>query len=116
MNLAEETVEVLLIIGVTVPLFLLWIVTFVDIARRKDLSLPRKAMWTAVTFFGVYVGIAVYAATRPVPEVLGKGLRSSVPETSATVSTLEKLRTEHAGGSINDADYLAKKRDLLGLT
>jgi hypothetical protein len=116
MRLAEDTARVLLVIGIMVPLFLLWIVTFVDIARRKDLSLPRKAMWTAVTFFGVYIGIAVYAAMRPVPEVLGKGIRQTVPETSATVSTLETLRAEHAGGSIGDADYLAKKRDLLGLT
>lgn len=116
MNVAEETTRVLLVIGITVPLFLLWMVTFVDIARRRDLSLLRKMMWTAVTFFGVYIGIAVYAAMRPVPEVFGKGLRQTIPETSATVSTLETLRADHAGGSIDDADYLAKKRNLLGLT
>lgn len=116
MTIAEETTRLLLFIGITVPLVLLWIVTFVDIARRRDLSILRKAMWAAVTFFGLYVGIAVYAAMRPMPEAFGKGLTGTVPEISATVTTLEMLRAEHADGSINDADYLVKKRDLLGLT
>ena len=116
MSIAEETARTLVVIGVTVPLFLLWIVTFVDIARRKDLPILKKALWTAITFFGAFIGIAVYFAMRPVPEVLGKGLRRTTPETSAVVSDLETLRADHANGSINDAEYLAKKRDLLGLT
>ncbi len=116
MNIAEDTARVLVVIGIAIPLLLLWIVTFVDIARRKNLPITRKALWTAVTFFGAHIGIAVYYGMRPVPEVLGKGLRPTTPETSATVSRLETLRADHTAGSINDADYLAKKRDLLGLT
>ena len=116
MKIAEETASLLILIGITVPLLLLWIVTFVDIARRHDLSVVRKAMWAAVTFFGAFVGIAVYFAMRPVPEVLGKSLANTIPETSATVSKLESLRADHATGSLNDTNYLAKKRDLLGLT
>lgn len=116
MNLAEETARLLIVIGIAVPLFLMWIVTFVDIARRRDLSVVKKAMWAAIIFFGLFIGIAVYAAMRPVPEVVGKGLQQTVPETSEKVSTLEALSSGHSDGSINDADYLARKRDLLGLT
>lgn len=116
MKIATETVQILVLIGIVVPLFLLWIVTFVDIARRRDLAIPMKGFWAVVTFFGVFLGIAVYYAMRPVAEVFGKGLQHTVPETSETVSRLEELRAAHTSGSINDSDYLAKKRDLLGST
>ncbi len=116
MNIADETARTLVLIGVTIPLFLLWIVALVDIARRSDLGIGKRLMWAAVILFGLYIGIAVYFLMRPVAEVNGKGPNPTTPETSAIVNNIEALRSSHAEGSINDTDYLARKRDLLGLT
>ncbi len=115
MTIGEGTINTLVAIGITVPLFLLWIVAYVDLARRRDLAITKKALWAAAMFFGVYIGIAAYAVMRPVPEVIGKGLNPTTPETSAIVSNLETLRENHSEGSMTDADYLTKKRELLGL-
>ena len=115
MNIAEDTSRQLVAIGFTVSLLLLWIVAYVDLARRKDLAVVKKLLWVAAMLFGAYIGIAVYFVMRPVPEVIGKGLNSTAPESSALVGNLESLRSSHTEGSLSDADYLAKKRDLLGL-
>lgn len=115
MTIAEGTARILVIIGLTVPLFLMWIVAYVDLARRRDLSVIKKALWATAMFFGAYIGIAAYAIMRPVPVVVGKGLNPTTPETSAIVDELESLRTSHSEGSLTEADYLARKRDLLGL-
>ena len=115
MTIAQETARSLVVVGITVSLLLLWIVAYVDLARRKDLSVVKKLLWAAAMFFGVYIGIAAYFVMRPVPEVIGKGLSSDTPESSALIGGLELLRTSHAEGSLSDADYLAKKRNLLGL-
>jgi hypothetical protein len=115
MTIAEETSRLLIVVGLTASLVLLWIVAYVDLARRRDLSVIKKALWAAAMFFGAYIGIAAYFIMRPVAEVIGKGLNPTTPESSALVSDLESLRSTHAEGSLTDADYLAKKRDLLGL-
>lgn len=116
MKLAEETVLALIAIGISIPLLLLWIVTLVDIARRRDLSITKKIGWGLVVILGLYIGIAVYFIMRPVKEVDGKGLDHTVPETSAVVNNLESLHLSHSAGSVSDDDYIARKRDLLGLT
>lgn len=115
MNIAEGTARSLVVIGITASLLLLWIVAYVDLARRKDLSVVKKLLWAAAMFFGVYIGIAAYFVMRPVPEVIGKGPSSETPARSALVADLESLHASHAEGSLSDADYLAKKRNLLGL-
>lgn len=115
MNIAEGTARSLVVIGIAVSLLLLWIVAYVDLARRKDLSVVKKLLWAAAMFFGVYIGIAAYFVMRPMPEVIGKGLSSETPESSVLVGDLESLHASHAEGSLSDADYLAKKRNLLGL-
>lgn len=115
MTIAQETARSLVVIGVTASLLLLWIVAYVDLARRKDLSVVKKLLWAAAMFFGVYVGIAAYFVMRPIPEVIGKGDSSDTSESSVLVGDLESLRSSHAEGSVSDVDYLAKKRNLLGL-
>ena len=115
MTIAQETARSLVVIGITASLLLLWIVAYVDLARRKDLSVVKKLLWAAAMFFGVYVGIAAYFVMRPIPEVIGKGNSSDTSESSVVVGDLESLRSSHAEGSLSEADYLAKKRNLLGL-
>ena len=116
MTMAEDTIRVLMGIGIAASLILLWLVAFVDLARRKDFSVARKALWALIMFFTAYIGIAAYFILRPVPEVFGKGANATTPESSAIVDGLESLHQSHAEGSISDADYLARKRALMGLT
>jgi uncharacterized membrane protein len=113
--MAEETIQVLIGIGIAASLILIWIVAYVDLARRNDLSVVKKVAWALIMFFGAYFGIAVYFIFRPVPEVMGKGLRHTTPESSEIVNELEVLHEDHADGSISDADYLEQKRSMLGL-
>jgi uncharacterized membrane protein len=114
--MAEESIRVLMTIGIAASLFLIWIVAYVDLARRNDLSILKKVAWALIMFFGAYIGIAAYFILRPVPEVMGKGLHHTTPESSEVVNALETLHEDHADGSISDADYLTQKRSLLGLT
>ena len=113
--MAEETIRVLMTVGIAASLVLIWIVAYVDLARRKDLSIMKKVVWAVIMFFGAYIGIAAYFILRPVPEVMGKGLHHTTPESSEIVNALERLHEDHADGSISDADYLEQKRSLLGL-
>lgn len=114
--MAEETLQALLSIGIVASLALLWIVTYVDLARRKNLSVVRKVLWGLVIFFGAYVGIAAYFIMRPVPEVPGKRPDATTPASSKIVEEIESLHSSYDEASITDADYLAQKRNLLGLT
>jgi hypothetical protein len=114
--MAEETFRLLLAIGIAASHVLLWIVAYVDLARRKDLSVIKKVLWGLAILFGTYIGIAVYFIMRPVPEVPGKSADGTTAASSAVVEDLESLHSSYGEGSITDADYLAKKRTLLGLT
>ena len=114
--MAEETLQILLSIGIAASLVLLWIVAYVDLARRKDLSVVKKVLWGLAILFGAYIGIAAYFIMRPVPEVPGKRADATTPASSAVVEDLESLHSSYAEGSITDADYLARKRILLGVT
>jgi hypothetical protein len=113
--MAEETIRTLMGIGIAASLILIWIVAYVDLARRNDLSILKKIAWALIMFFGAYIGIAIYFVLRPVSEVMGKGLHHTTPESSETVNDIEALRDDHANGSLSDADYLERKRSLLGL-
>lgn len=106
----------LLIIGLFVPLLALWIVAYVDLARRSTLSVARKGLWAVAMFFGAYFGIAAYFLMRPVAPPVGKEPSATSPRSSAIVTDLETLRQDHTNGVLTDDDYLARKRDLLGLT
>jgi Phospholipase_D-nuclease N-terminal len=115
-RVGDETLRWLIVVGLVVPLFMLWIVAYVDVARRKDLKVTRKFLWAAAIFFGAYIGIAAYFLMRPIAPVIGKGLEATTPRSSQLVADLESLRQNHANGAVTDDDYLARKRDLLGLT
>jgi len=116
MKPADGTLAWLLVIGLGVPLVMLWLVAYVDVARRKDLRVGRKVLWAGAIFFGAYVGIAAYFVMRPLPPVMGKDRRATTPRSSQLVADLESLRQSHDEGAVTADDYLARKRDLLGLT
>ncbi len=115
MRMADGTLPWLLVIGLGVPLLTLWIVAYVDVARRTDLTLTRKALWAATIFFLAYIGIAAYFMMRPVAPVVGKNREATTPRSSRLVADLESLKASHAEGTVTAEDYLARKRHLLGL-
>ncbi|MEN8040944.1 MAG: PLDc N-terminal domain-containing protein [Actinomycetota bacterium] len=115
MTIVDDTLERLILVGLVVPLFLLWIVAYVDLARRDDFSLKKKAGWGAAMFFGAYVGIAAYFILRPVRPPAGKDSGATASRSSQVVNDLEALHKARADGDITEDNYLATKRQLLGL-
>ncbi|MEE8486415.1 MAG: PLDc N-terminal domain-containing protein [Acidimicrobiia bacterium] len=116
MGTLDDAMRALLAIGLVVPLAFLWIVAFVDVARRKDLPVLQKALWAGVMFFGAYIGIAVYFAMRPIPLPPGKDANATTPPSSAIVTELEALQSRYATGELSNDNYLSRKRSLFGLT
>lgn len=116
MDLLDSALRPVLLIGLIIPLFIFWILAFVDLARRKDLAASKKAVWAAAMFFGGYIGIAFYFALRPIPPPAGKDVNATVPRSSAIVSELETLQASHDEGEFSDDNYLTRKRGLFGPT
>lgn len=116
MTLGDGALDRLIIVGLVVPLFSMWLVAYVDIARRRDLQPIRKALWAGVIFFAPYVGIVAYMAVRPVTSAFGAGGHQTTPRSSVLVADIESLRQDHHDGVITDEHYLSRKRQLLGLT
>lgn len=116
MTLTDTALDRLIIVGLVVPLFSMWLVAYVDIARRRDLELMRKALWAVVIFFAPYLGIVAYMAVRPVSSAFGAGGRRTTPRSSMLVADIESLRQDHLDGVITDDHYLLRKRQILGLT
>ena len=116
LNDLETTADVLLLIAVTVPLFLLWIAVIVDLLRRKDLSIGRRVMWLAIVIIGVHIGVLLYFIFRPIPPPSGKREHDKDERASAVVTRIEALHVQHDNGDISDNAYLDAKRELLGLS
>ncbi len=112
----DATVAILLRIAVFVPLALLWLAVIVDLFRREDLPKTRKVLWGVLVFLAVHVGVLLYFVLRPVPEPPGKGLAVTADRSSWIVTRLEALRSEYRAGNIADDEYLASKRELLGVS
>jgi hypothetical protein len=111
----EITAEILLVIAIVVPLFLLWIAAFIDLVRRKDLGIGKKLMWGVIVVFSAHVGVLLYFIFRPIPPPSGKRLLDRNDRASGIVTAIERLHTEHDAGDLSDSAYLTAKRNLLGL-
>jgi RsiW-degrading membrane proteinase PrsW (M82 family) len=112
----QATAGVLLTIAIVVPLALLWFAVIIDLFKRDDLSVFRKALWATLVILAVHVGVLLYFVFRPVPEPPGKDLAVTADRSSMIVTSLERLRTEHRAGGIDDTEYLETKRELLGVS
>lgn len=115
MTLFDESVSAVVGIAIVIPLLLLWVASFVDLFRRKDISVVRKALWATLILLTAYVGIAIYFVARPARAPEGKRYGTTAPRTRGIVDGIEGLREQHAEGSIDDEMYLTEKRLLLGL-
>jgi hypothetical protein len=111
----EITAEILVVIAIVVPLFLLWVAAFIDLFRRKDLGIGKKLMWGTIVVFSAHVGLLLYFVFRPVPPPSGKRLQDKHDRAFGIVTEIERLHEEHDTGDISDASYLTAKRTLLGL-
>jgi len=116
LNDLETAADVLLLIAITVPLFLLWVAVIVDLLRRKDLRIGRRLMWLAIVVFGAHIGVLLYFIFRPIPPPSGKREHDKDERASAIVTEIEVLHSQHDDGDISDATYLDAKRGLLGLS
>jgi len=112
----EATADTLLWIAITVPLALLWVAVLVDLLRRKDLSVFRKAVWAAIVVFTIHIGVLLYFVLRPIPQPAGKRDSDEADRSSKIVTSIERLHKNHDAGEIGDDDYLEAKRELLGLS
>jgi hypothetical protein len=55
----------LLAVLIAIPLFLIWVLTLVDLVRRHDLNGSRKVLWALVVLLVPVVGVIVYFIARP---------------------------------------------------
>ena len=111
----ELTAGAFILIAIAVPLILLWAAVFIDLFRRKDLSVIKKALWATLVIFSVHIGVVLYFIFRPVRPPEGKRLRHREDRSSAIVTEIEQLHKSHDDRAISDDDYLNAKRELLGL-
>lgn len=112
----EPTATTLITITIAVPLALLWFAVIVDLFRRDDLSVFRKALWATLVILTVHIGVLLYFVFRPLPPPPGKDLAVSAERSSTIVTDLERLRNQHRAGNISDDEYLSTKRELLGVS
>ena len=55
----------LLPVLIAIPLFLIWVLTLVDLARRHDLNGGRQVLWALVVLLVPVLGVIVYFVARP---------------------------------------------------
>ena len=115
MQTIDDAFPVLLWVGFTAPLVALWVAGFWDLAHRSDLSVLRKAVWAALFVLTLYIGLALYFATRPVKPPSGKGTSQTVPRASGIVAELESLSDARNANEMSDDTFVERKRELLGL-
>lgn len=115
MPLIPDAFEWLIVIGIAMPLLLLWVVALFDISRRSDLSTARKVLWSVIVVIGIFIGTAIYFLARPVALPRGKDISNTVQRSSGIVNDLEDLRDRHSAGEMHKESYLDQKRRLLGV-
>ena len=98
------------VIFIVIPLFLIWLFSFIDVWSREDLRGLSKAVWTLGIFFFPFVGTFTYLIVRPkggmaTPVYFDPGTKT--PGTA--VDQLATLARLHDHGKLTDAEYAAAK-------
>ncbi len=73
---------------IAIPLLIIWVLTLVDIIRRRDLGTGRKVLWALAVLVVPIVGVIVYFVVRP-PQTGDKYLP---PEAGEGDASLEPMR------------------------
>jgi hypothetical protein len=71
----------LLAVLIAIPLLLIWVLTLVDLVRRRDLPTSRKVLWALVVLLVPVLGVIAYFIARP-------------PQPTDRVATLDRLGDE----------------------
>ena len=101
---------------VLIPLAILWMMALFHIlARRRDLSTPRKIIWSGLVVLVPYLGVLMYGALRPPRPPTPSGGEDPTAS-GAAIEQLAKLVDAHGDGSINDEEFSEAKAAVFGLT
>jgi hypothetical protein len=111
----SETETIVAVGIVLLPLTAIWLLALFNIvARRGDLSIGWKGIWSAVVILIPYLGVLIYAIVRPPAQM--KGLGNSDPTvTGQAIDQIHRLTTEHDSGAITDGDFASRKALIFGI-
>ena len=107
--------DLALVVLVIAPLFVLWIVAlFHIVARRPDLSVGRKGIWSAIVLLLGYAGLLLYVMFRPPRPVARSGAEDATAGRTA-LRRVSRLIAAHNAGSISDEEFAREKAAVFGL-
>ena len=107
--------DLALVVLVIAPLFFLWIVAlFHIVARRPDLSIGGKGIWSAIVLLLGYAGLLLYVMFRPPRPVTRTGVEDG-PVGRNALRRLSQLIADHDAGSIGDEEFARDKAAVFGL-
>ncbi len=109
---AESIVAVSIVL---IPLGVIWLLALYHIiAKRSDLTIGWKAIWSAAVVLIPYVGVLIYAFLRPPAPV--KGSRHNDPTaTRRAIDEIHRLVADHDSDSITDDQFASKKAAIFGM-
>jgi hypothetical protein len=108
--------RVVFIAVVVIPLAVLWVVALFHIlARRPDLSVEWKAIWSAAVILVPFVGLLLYAVLRP-PRTPKRSGGEDPSAVSRAVQRIRELSAAHEEGEVDDESFAAQKAIIFGLT
>lgn len=108
--------RVVFIAFVLIPLAVLWVVALFHIlARRPDLSLAWKGIWSATVILVPYVGLLLYAMLRP-PRTPKRSGGEDPSAGSRALQRIRELSAAHEDGEVDDKTFAAQKAMIFGLT
>lgn len=96
-----------LLVVMTVPLAVLWVLAVVDVAvRRRDLSLPVRVAWIVAFVLVSVVALAAYGVARP-PRPVVRERRTGDGGDTRQARAVE-LAERRQRGELGDADYASE--------
>lgn len=127
---SDRVWDTIVVLFVLIPAALLWVLTLVSIALRKDLAIGWKVVWAAAVVLFPLVGTIVYWLRRPtvvVTEQEAAGTTANVAEAVDAMSdvlenlvvtlTIAQTTVTQGSGMLRDvADLLEKTGDTIGFT
>ena len=104
--------DLLVIIVLAVPLFVLWAGALWDVLQsRHDLTRPRRALWVLAVLLLPIIGLAAYLLTRPPHARFSRPLADEYVEDAARIVAVAE---RHQRGELTDDEYRSEIRSLKG--
>jgi MFS family permease len=100
---------------VLVPLLAMWVLAlFHIVAKRSDLSIGWKAIWSATVLLIPFIGVLIYVFVRPSAPSRGPAHKSE-SVTRKAIDEIHGLIADHESGSITDDQFASRKAAVFGL-